>query len=299
MGMIGGIGLLGVGICAVALLAALLLPRVTLQQRSAGRPDRSLRTVQITLVAALLATVGTAIIAASIDNAHPEWLGVPIGVGSGIAVSVGLAVVAATPALGARPQALRSATLAPRTAWTVGARRDYLVPAVAAAVLAMVLLATGSTGSADETGLLRAFTVVRPHGASTASPYPGWFYAVPLLVSTALLLLTTMLAMRRIARLPALTDVHDTADRTWRRSVTSAISRLSTAGLLADLGGTLLVTGSAIHSAGSGTPLELLGAGVVVLALLAGALACGAFALALAAAASFRVSPSEPATLLR
>ena len=297
MGMVGGIGLLGVGVCAIALLAALLLPRVTLQQRAPR--SRGLRAVQVTLVVALLAAVDTAIAAASIDSAHPEWLGVPVGIGPGLAVSIGLAVVAATPALGERPGVVRSATLAPRSAWTVGARRHYLAPAVTATVLALALLATGVTASADETGLLRAFTVERPDGGSTASPYPGWFYAVPLLAATALLLLTAVLAMRRIARLPALGDAARSADGAWRRAATAAVSRLATAGLLAYLGGTLLVTGSAIRSAGSGTPLELLGSAVVVIALVAAALACVAFALALAAVASFRAAATEPEPLAR
>lgn len=297
MGMVGGLGAYGVGVCAVALLAALLLPRATPRRRSAGARDRRLRAVQVTLIVALVAAAGTAVLAASLDDAHPEWLGVPIGIGPGLAASVGLAIVAATPALRARPDTLRSATLAPRTAWSIGTRWHYLAPALAAGLLAVVLVATGMTASADESGLPRAFSTVRSDGGSTASPYPGWFYAVPLLVATALLLLTTVLAMRRIARLPALAGADHGADRAWRRAVTAAISRLATAALLAYLGGTLLVTGSAIRSAGSGTALELLGSAIVVIALLAAAMACVAFALALAAVASFRASV-RPAPLL-
>ena len=298
MGMLGGLGLMAVGICAAALLAALLLPGALLRRATAERRGGTLLVVQITLVVALLAAVGTAVLAAAIDGAHPDWLGIPIGVGPGVAVSVGLAIVAATPAIRSRPAALRSAGLEPRSAWTIGARRHYLVPALTAAALAVVLLVTGATASRDDQGLLRAFSVVRPDGGSTASPYPGWYYAVPLLAATALLLLTTVLALRRIARLPAV-GADASADRTWRLAVSSTISRLATAGLLGHLAGTLLITGSAVHSAGFGSPLELPGLAIVLVGLLAGVLACVVFGLALAAAASFRGAAAEPAPLLR
>jgi hypothetical protein len=235
----------------------------------------------------------------SIDSTHQGWLGLPLALAPGLAASAALLVVALTPAIRSQPVATRSASLDRRSAWTVGSRRAYLQPTLAAVVLAGLLLVTGLTATTDDAGLNRALSMRSHDGMRTASPYPGWFYAAPLLAVAALLLLTATLAMRRIARLPAVRSTDERGDRAWRRTATSAISLLATSGLLGYLAGVLLVTGSAVQAVGEGSGPGVLGGILQALALLIGVLACVCFGLAVSGAAAFPGVLRGPAPLPR
>lgn len=288
-------------LCVAAGLAAIVGGvRAAAGRRRSGEPsDPTLRAVRSALLVGLVAAFAAAAVTASIDGAHPGWLGLPLALAPGLAVIVGLAVIASTPARSASPGPVRSAELAPRSAWTVGSRWHYRLPALSGGALIVLLLVTGLTGGADDAGLQRALTVSVPGGSNTASPYPGWFYAGPLLAATALLLLTAVLAMRRIAALPALDGPSAAADHAWRQAATAAVSRLATAGLLGYLAGCLLATASSVLSAGSGTPLVALGWALLALAVAAAALACVMLGLALGAAAAFRVGFFSPTAVTR
>ena len=301
MSILAFIGLVALAIALAAVVAVVVRLVRARSSRAAGASLRepTILAVQGGLAGGLLAAVVTAVVALSIDGAHPGWLGLPLALAPGLAASAGLLVVALTPALRAAPTTTRSAGLERRGAWTVGSPQAYLRPALAAVALAGVLLATGLTASLDETGLSRALSVRTPTGGSSASPYPGWFYAAPLLAVSVLLLLTALLAMRRIATLPALQSADGPADAAWRRAATSAVSLLATAGLLAYLAGVVLVTGSATRSVGTGTGTGLgLVAGILaVVALLLGVLACVAAGLAVARAVTFGTLLRAPASL--
>jgi hypothetical protein len=284
---------------AALVAAASLAVRMRIRRGAglAARREPTLLAVQAGLAGGLVAAMATAVAVATVDSGHQDWLGVPLALTPGLAAAVGIAVVALTPSLRVRSGATRSASLERRGTWTIGSRWAYLRPALAAVALVGVLLVTGLTAGSDDAGLPRAFTVRGALGTSTASPYPGWFYAAPLLGVTLLLLLTATLAMRRVATLPALESTGPEGDREWRRTATSTISLLATTGLLGYLAGVLLVAGSAIQSAGYGTGLAVAGAVLLVIAVLIALVTCACFVLAVRGAATFLVVLRGPAPL--
>lgn len=92
-----------------------------------------------------------------------------------------------------------AASLARRTPWNVAPRAALALLGTAILLLLALLVFTGATSSPDERGRFRAITFTSPLSSSTATPYPGWFYAVPLILGTVLLALAVWAALRRIA----------------------------------------------------------------------------------------------------
>ncbi|GAA1984268.1 hypothetical protein GCM10009718_22040 [Isoptericola halotolerans] len=177
---------------------------------------------------------------------------------------------------------VRSAPLARRTVRSLGGVRLSLLLATAGG-LAVVLVVCGLT--ADPTG--RAF----PTGPATvpdggvvegaSGPYPGWPYAVPMLLGIAVAVAATLVTLRTITRRPPLHDVPPPADDAVR--ATSAARLLGAVQLCFGLalGLTLAVSGSAVRSGGRG--LVLNGADDAGLVALGVALSVVGAAVALAA----------------
>lgn len=245
------VGLLVLAAGALAASVAVAI-RVRLQGARQPQRDRTVRRLRAALCWGFVAAAATAVLVLAFDSAHQGWMGLPLALMPGLSASAGLLVIALAPRPRGAVGPTRSASLQRRGIWSIGERRDYLRPALAAVVAAAVFVITGLTGSPDSIGMPRAFSVQTHDGMNTASPYPGWYYAGPLLAVTALLLVTALLAIRRIAALPALQPADEGADRAWRRAAASAVSFDVTAGLLLYLAGVLLVAGSAIRSASWG-----------------------------------------------
>jgi hypothetical protein len=194
----------------------------------------------------------------AVDATRPELVGLPIALTPGLAAVVGLLVAtwlpsrpAAVPGAGAVPGAsVVSAPLTPRTATSFGTRTAFAVPAGVAVVYLGFLAWAAAVAAPDEAGRLREFTVVGPGWSSSAGPFPGSYYGLPLAVVTVLLAATTLLALRRVALTPVLpVPGLDGVDRHWRVVSTRIIVRISTAALLGYVGGSLFFAGHAIRSA--------------------------------------------------
>jgi hypothetical protein len=233
--------------------------------------------VRVRLLLATAAFLVVLVVGAVLTAAVPELLGLPLVLAPGAAVAVAMLLFGAVP--WRRPTgAVRVATLTPRVAWSGAIARVYGPPLGAAVALTALLLATGCTAAADDAGRSRAFTVTAGNVGSTATPYPGWFYAAPLLALTGALTLAAVVAVHRTAGLPALT-ADAAADERWRHGVATVLSRIATSGLLLYVAVVLVMAGSALHSVSLNVP-SAAGAWSVT-ALLAGAAAAAAALVAL------------------
>ncbi|MDH2444506.1 hypothetical protein QDR37_11175 [Amnibacterium sp. CER49] len=283
---------------ALAVVVAVLLALAG--RLVADRPtDRGLRRVRLGLLCGL-ATGGVVLVALlALGTAVPSWLGLPLAVAPGLATAAGLLVFAAVPAAPVEPSAVRTASLDTRGPLTVGDRRAYLVPAALGTLLAVLLVLTGATGAPDEAGRLREYAIGTAAGVGTAGPYPGWYYALPLLLTTALVVGATMLALRRIAALPSVPGAAD-GDRMWRRDATAAVSLLTSAGLLLHLTGVLAAAGEPMLTVGltTGTDAARVG-GTVLLALAPVALVAACVLVVRAAVRAVTVRAGRPVPAAR
>jgi hypothetical protein len=187
---------------------------------------------------------------ASIGFAAPQLLGVPLAIAPGLAVSGALLLFAASvPPLASNP-AINSAVLKRRHPWSFGPRWTFIAPLGIAAAFVAFLIVTGITSSPDSNGLYRGISVTDATTSSTASPYPGWFYGLPLMVVTVVLAMSTLLALRRVSATPSLPNTRlAPLDRHWREVSTLVITKLTTAALLSYFGGTAFIAGQATHNA--------------------------------------------------
>jgi hypothetical protein len=181
------------------------------------------------------------------------WLvadGLPLGRGIALAGPVFAAVLLLT-ALVAQRFAPRPGPAGPRSAsLAIRSISDHLprFPAHVAAVSTVVLIAllTGTTYAAvpDSEGRLgRAFTRVCDTMGGTASPWPGSYYSLPILVATGVCLGLALLALRAVTRRPRLAG--DEGAR--RRTAEIIVSGYSIA-VLTPLAGCAVVTAGALDS---------------------------------------------------
>lgn len=151
-----------------------------------------------------------------------------------------------------RPEGtVRRAPLVRRTVLDVAPRgllRLFLGWAIA---LGLVLTVTGILSSSG-----REITRAWPDGSSSAGPFPGWFYGVPLVVATGVVVLATAAALRLIARRPAVSDTAPEWDMALRRMSAHRLLRGSQLVLGLTLAAVLFFTGVAVRSLGSGSRVD-------------------------------------------
>lgn len=246
----------------IALLAyAVVAAAVVLAAWAATGPRESPRVDDRTMAALRaarrrsLVAIGVALTLLTIGLASlplvPSWLGAGAAIAPSLAGAAGLAVYAATPP----PQdegvsARRTASLQRRTPWTVAAPAGLSILGTALALHAALLVFTGATSSGDERGLRRAIAFSSGGHSSMATPYPGWFYAIPMLVATALLAIATWAALRRIATTASLPgDGLELLDRVWRARTSRIIVGLATAAACFQLGTTSLLARATMGNA--------------------------------------------------
>lgn len=82
-----------------------------------------------------------------------------------------------------------------------------------AGLLLITLVAAGATSSNGHAVSVAYAT----NAVVTASPYPGWYYGIPLLAAAALVLVATEGVLRLIARRPAVVDADPAYDAASRR----------------------------------------------------------------------------------
>lgn len=128
--------------------------------------------------------------------------------------------------------------------------------------LLVVLVAAGRSATPDGRRINRVDGAM----VSTASPYPGWFYGLPILVGAILLVGATALVLRQVARRPAVLDADPAYDAASRRLSGHRVLRGTQLVLAATLAAVLWVAGQALGR------VDLPGAAVtcVVLALVVG-----------------------------
>ncbi|RAN72590.1 hypothetical protein B5P43_32150 [Bacillus sp. SRB_336] len=231
-------------------------------------------------------------------------VGLPLALTAGVSASGGLLLYSALPAgtrraasrqTGTRRAASRqtgsrqAASHHAPSAWDLLKPRALALPLAALLAYVALLVATGLTSSPDSRGRYRVLAVADATSTSAATPYPGWYYGIPLLLVSAVLAGSALLALRRIAGTHALPDPRMAVlDLRWREISAKVLLRLTTGALLGYFGGTAAVTGQAMvnvawrHDAGDHLqPLLTLGiatgglgvllavAGVVLLVLAA------------------------------
>lgn len=141
----------------------------------------------------------------------------------------------------------------------------WTVHGLAVATVA-VLIACGATGATDGRSLERTWFDGETFTGATASPYPGWRYALPLLVAVALVALAAEGVLRLVAGRPAIVDADPAYDAASRRLSAQRALRGAILVIGCTLGAVLFVAGVALQ----GVELRALGAGSTVLGLLVG-----------------------------
>ncbi|MPV49233.1 hypothetical protein GCG21_04285 [Pseudactinotalea sp. HY160] len=235
--------------------------RVLIALRAARRRSRA--SIGLALVL-LSAGIATALLV-------PEWLGIGAALAPAVAGVGGLVLYAATPPPQHDYEPTRyAASLSPRTPWNVAPSAALVALGVAFLLQFVLLVFAGATSSADEQGRFRAITFSSDSNSSTATPYPGWFYTAPLLVATVLLALAIWIALRRVATTASLPgEGLEDRDTMWRLRSAQIIVGLASAVTGLQLGGTALMTGTAISNAllQPGVPIgwQVLATGLTVL----------------------------------
>ncbi|GAA1347251.1 hypothetical protein [Arthrobacter roseus] len=198
-----------------------------------------------------------------------EWsqsYGLPYALAAGVAVLVGLLVFSLhrRPSWPANEHGSTIAELSPRGPTRFGRKWIFVLPAASAAILVVGLLLAGVYSATDEFGLHRVYqyrslsgwgiengqVVDVQYNLSSAGPFPGWYYGVPLMICTVLIAAAAYWALRRSAQAarPATPSLF-TVDSALRALQTKLIMSFSSAALGIQIGGLGLVTGNALRIA--------------------------------------------------
>lgn len=236
----------------------------------------AVRSAQRRFIVAAGFTAGLLLVGFVTTLALPSALGLPLAVAPSVAGAAGLLLYAATsPAVESVTEGeVRVASLAPRHAWSFASERAMTGLAALLVATTALLIVTGITSSPDDAGRYRAITFANGAFMSSASPYPGWFYATPLLVALACLAVVTSLALHRIAITPSLPGRGlERQDRAWRVASTRVVVDLVAAALSLQLGGIAVFAGNAIHTAafspGSPPVMQMVGAALLIIGIAA------------------------------
>lgn len=237
-----------VGVVLVALSS------VRLREQVPALPDDAPRVAAVEVTASvrrrLLLMFGSAAIAATVLVLHgladPESFGLLLAIAPGTATAIALLGFIAYPSPRYAARHIRSASLELRTPSRYLSRRAVAGPVAAAAGLVLFLVYAGVTASPDEAGLSRYIAREDELGLQVASPFPGWYYGLPLIVLTVVLTGLTVAAVCRIAAAPADPDAQThTFDVYWRQRTSQLIVLLSTMTLLSYTAGVLFFAGTA------------------------------------------------------
>ncbi|SJN35486.1 hypothetical protein FM104_08910 [Microbacterium esteraromaticum] len=201
---------------------------------------------------AVIAVLVAIAVLVSLSVAGLRWsaLGQVFNVASLVAAAAGIAVYSAMPPriVPVAEGEVRAATLIPRSLRSVVPRRRMLMFGATAVLFLLVVVFGGLTAADDDNGgWSRVIRFESPHASHMASPYPGWFYGIPALISLVVLIIATAAALHRISSTPAFPSADDAhIDAQWRRRTGETILGLSTGAILFTLGGIACIAGSAI-----------------------------------------------------
>lgn len=198
--------------------------------------------------------------------AEASLLGLPCALAGTVAALAGILLLALQP----RPQwpvdrpRFTAAELVPRRATSFAAQWVFILPLVSSLALLAGLIATGLYSATDGNGLHRVYqyrtlsgwgveagqVVDVQYNIAATSPFPGWYYGLPIMVCTLMLIGAVYWSLRETALAPrpmrtALFAV-DTRLRTLR---TRLIMALSAAALGFQVAGLAAITGTVFRSA--------------------------------------------------
>lgn len=233
--------LLGSTLLLVPVIAALVVGAAGLVASRSADPGHAVRG----RLRLSLAVFGLVLLAAwAWATAQPSLLGLPLVVGPGAAATAGVLGFALPPTRPRGDRAVRVATLLPRSAAQVMTGEERLVAGILLIALVGVLVTTGVTADGSGATAGRGFSAASATTSASASPYPGWFYGAPILVTATLLVGAVAFAIRRTVLLPAMTTDERT-DAAWRAAVGRTLGSIAAAGLLLYLAGVLWAAGAA------------------------------------------------------
>lgn len=221
---------------------AVLSPRI--EQVVAAARRRAFVAVSVAIVVLFAGVVAGGML--------PSLLGLPLVAAPFVAGAAGLLLYAATPPGEVIVPAGQARTAAlTRRSWATALPARWLHAGVETVVIFVaVLVFCGITADADDQGRSRAIRFEAGDFASTASPYPGWFYGVPALLGLVVLVVATLLALQRIGAAPVFPHPDDAeADAQWRRASAAVVLKLSSGAVLFALGGIALTAGIAMRNA--------------------------------------------------
>ncbi|GEN80871.1 hypothetical protein [Actinotalea fermentans] len=130
----------------------------------------------------------------------------------------------------------------------------------------VVLVVCGATGADDGRSITTSAFSGDAFTTRSASPYPGWHFALPLLVAVVLVALAAEGVLRLVARRPAIVDADPTYDAASRRLSAHRALRGAVLVIGCSLAGVLVVAGTALQ----GVELRPLGLAAAVLGVVVG-----------------------------
>ncbi len=141
---------------------------------------------------------------------------------------------------------VRRATLRPRRVADVAPWAARRVTWAWAALLAVTLVVCGLVAEPDGRSVARTF----PLGEAVHSPFPGWFYGVPLVVAALLVLAGQEVVLRLVTRRAAVADAAEEWDLGLRRLSAHRVLRGTQLVLGVTAGAVLVVAGLAVRGVG-------------------------------------------------
>ena len=235
---------------------------------TAGREDVALvyRSEARASQTALLLGVGAAVLMWAWGTWWGQGYGLPISLAGSVGAVVGLVAHAAYPRKlwASDPSAGAVADLTPRRPMSFARQWVFVLPAVAASILALGLLLTGLYSATDENGLHRVFqrrslvgwgvengqVIDVQYNLSSTGPFPGWYYGVPIMICSVLMVLAVYWSLSRTAAAPRPPSAElFRADTALREMRTTFIMSASSSALAFQIAGLSAVTGNVLRSA--------------------------------------------------
>lgn len=217
-----------VPLCAIILVAGLFRsPRGRITEDDAAQTLPLAREAELAakrrrqvlaMAAAMILGFGVSAAVASRGAEESELQGLPFALAIPLGALAGLLVFALIWRLrwSDGEAKLRSAELVTREPWSFSSRAMLLTPLLGGVILIVALLLAGLASSTDESGKHIGLTGISLDGWAEENgkifdvqysehvftPFPGWYYGVPLILCIMLLLAGLYLILRRIAGAP-------------------------------------------------------------------------------------------------
>ncbi len=236
---LGFVAVILVVLLVITAAAGLMTAAAKYSQRAVPAPGQGVAANFLLTVVhrrALFSLLVSGIVAAVLLANTGRWLGLTLALAPTVAIFAGLLVyLLGSPQL---PQTAQPRTVAlRRRRWSDNVRQFELITWMGIFVLTVALLLLGGlTSGPDALGYYRNFGYTDMINESWGSrgPYPGWYYTAPMLLTTVLLLVVTILALRRISSIVAIPSSPE-FDNNWRRTCVKIVLLLSGSALLAEI----------------------------------------------------------------